>query len=137
MRTNCNAPPFVTMLIRCKFKSAHFDKWRFRSRPLLTQPSCCTPDRQIRIINGERTRVFGSTHHLIVLVTVLSAFILSSCNASEFPERECCDPIYPSLPDSVPSESDTEVTTVDGGAGNEAGGGTIPPFLGGVVVSGK
>lgn len=133
MHTNCNAAPPITMLIRCKFKLANFDQWRFRSRP--APPPNCTPIQRNRIIQCDRSRVFYS--HLIVFIAVLSVSLLASCEASEFPERECCDPIYPSLPDSVPSESDVEVTTVDGGGGNEAGGGTVPSFLGGAVVPGK
>lgn len=32
--------------------------------------------------------------------------------ASEFPERECCDPIYPLLPNPEPSPSATVSTTI-------------------------
>lgn len=141
MQTHCDAPaqssplPTATMLVRCKFKVCRFDRWRFRCRP--PPPPSSTVDsapHHPKSIHCERT----TGRSLIVLVTVLSAFLLATCNASEFPERECCDPIYPSLPDSVPSESDADVTTDDvgGDVGGEAGGVTGPPFPGASGVDG-
>lgn len=64
-----------------------------------------------------------------VILCVLS--VMRTVDASEFPERECCDPIYPSIPDAVPSESDVMPTDVD-----DTGMATVPSIPG-VIVSGQ
>lgn len=47
---------------------------------------------------------------LIIIVSIANFFV----NGSEFPERECCDPIYPTVPnvqDSLPPDISTIAST--------------------------
>lgn len=57
--------------------------------------------------------------HVIAVVLLGTVFVHvpRPGEASEFPERECCDPPYPTLPDPVvPSESDFAMVTAVGPA---------------------
>lgn len=85
---------------------------------------------------------------LVLLAAVALRLSGPLCEASEFPERECCDPVYPTVPDTaVPSDSDFVVATVAGpaatGAGSAVGsaggaGGSSPvPGVFGVGAAGE
>lgn len=55
-----------------------------------------------------------------VLVLLVMTGVLPEARASEFPERECCDPIYPPMPD--PEEPGPTTSVAVGGGGSSSGG---------------
>lgn len=63
---------------------------------------------------------------MMIMFVFLNKIIIVS--GSEFPERECCDPIYPSLQNPDPLPSPDAPTTV-------ASLSSIPP--GGIITIGK
>uniref|UniRef100_A0A182MEN4 Uncharacterized protein n=1 Tax=Anopheles culicifacies TaxID=139723 RepID=A0A182MEN4_9DIPT len=69
-----------------------------------------------------RTRVAGPPPRMSLGATILLAILLgpaldvrqrpcTSVSGSEFPERECCDPVYPPMPDPEPVPGPAYPTT--------------------------
>uniref|UniRef100_A0A182WMY5 Uncharacterized protein n=1 Tax=Anopheles minimus TaxID=112268 RepID=A0A182WMY5_9DIPT len=69
-----------------------------------------------------RTRVAGPPPRMSLGATILLAVLLgpaldvrprpsTSVSGSEFPERECCDPVYPPMPDPDPVPGPAYPTT--------------------------
>ena len=53
---------------------------------------------------------------------LLLLFMLSERKCSEFPERECCDPIYPPIPDAEPlPPALPPTTTISSSSSNPTG----------------
>lgn len=73
-------------------------------------------------------RVGCVVNHAIVLVCWLLC-IVASTNGSEFPERECCDPIYPLIaePEPFPPSNLPTTTIASSSSSYVAGAGGILP----------
>lgn len=57
---------------------------------------------------------------LLFLLLLVVAALVGTCGASEFPERECCDSVYPTLPDLAVPPSDSDFAAAVTAAGPEA-----------------
>ncbi|XP_055615554.1 uncharacterized protein LOC129761802 isoform X2 [Toxorhynchites rutilus septentrionalis] len=92
-----------------------------------------------------RHKVCGKSPWVVLLV--VSCLMGPLARASEFPERECCDPVYPPIPDPepLPPGSVLPTTTIStsssgggaGGSGGISGFGGLGPLPGGYEGAGS
>ncbi|XP_039441009.1 uncharacterized protein LOC120421797 isoform X6 [Culex pipiens pallens] len=91
-----------------------------KSLPWISSSSATTTSSPNDLAQGRRVPPSSTPLAVVVLVLLVMTGVLPEARASEFPERECCDPIYPPMPD--PEEPGPTTSVAVGGGGSSSGG---------------
>ncbi|XP_038105459.1 uncharacterized protein LOC6043184 [Culex quinquefasciatus] len=91
-----------------------------KSLPWISSSSATPTSSHNDLPQGRRVPPSSTSLAAAILVLLVMTGVLPEARASEFPERECCDPIYPPMPD--PEEPGPTTSVAVGGGGSSSGG---------------